>query len=307
MSAQATERVAVIGGGRMGCGVAYRFAAAGHPVAICEPDDARRAALPAAIARICDLLESDRSIVESVRLSAGVDEAARDAAFVVEAAPEDLALKQSIFGELDAVTGPAAILATNTSAIPVSSIAKACARPERVLGAHFWNPPHLAPLVEVVHGRRTDPGAARQAMDLLRAAGLTPVEVRKDVPGFVGNRLQHALKREAIALVANGVCDAETVDTVVKLGFGPRLAVMGPLEQSDLLGLHLTLAIHETLMPDLDVTREPHPLLRDTIAAGHVGASVGQGFRTWSEEEAEAARRRLDAHLLAAERERRRG
>ncbi len=133
---------------------------------------------------------------------------------------------------------------------------------ERVLGTHFWNPPHLVPLVEVVQSDETHPRHIEWTMALLIRCGLEPVHVRADVPGFVGNRLQHALKREAIALVAAGVCDAETLDTVVKHGFGARLGVIGPLEQADLGGLSLTLQIHEVVMPALDNTPEPHPLLR---------------------------------------------
>src|SRR5204862_6143415 len=133
---------------------------------------------------------------------------------------------------------------------------------ERVVGTHFWNPPHLVPLVEVTQNEKTSDDTVRRTMTLLREAGRNPVHVKKDIPGFVGNRLQHALKREAIALVAAGVCDAETIDTVVKAGFGARMAVLGPMEQSDLVGLDLALDISEVLVAHLDRTAAPHPFLR---------------------------------------------
>jgi 3-hydroxybutyryl-CoA dehydrogenase len=131
------------------------------------------------------------------------------------------------------------------------------------------------------------------------------VHVRRDIPGFVGNRLQHALKREAVALVAAGVCDAETIDTVVKEGFGTRMAVLGPMEQSDLVGLDLTLEIAEVLYADLDRTAGPHPYLRDKVKAGKLGMKSGEGFRQWTPETADAVRRRLSRFLAAQAKARR--
>jgi 3-hydroxybutyryl-CoA dehydrogenase len=125
------------------------------------------------------------------------------------------------------------------------------------------------------------------------------VHVKRDVPGFIGNRLQHALKREAIALVAAGVCDAETLDLVVREGFGARLAVLGPLEQSDMIGLGLTLDIHRVLMPHLDRTPVPHPLLEAKVAAGETGMAAGKGFRAWTPAQAEAVRERFRRFVAA--------
>jgi 3-hydroxybutyryl-CoA dehydrogenase len=135
-------------------------------------------------------------------------------------------------------------------------------------------------------------------MELLRRAGKIPVHVRRDIPGFVGNRLQHAMKREAIALVAAGVCDAETIDTVVKEGFGARMAVLGPMEQSDLVGLNLTLDIAEVLYRDLDHTAGPHSLLREKVKSGKLGMKTGEGFRKWTPEAADAVRKRLSHFLV---------
>ena len=171
----------------------------------------------------------------------------RGAAFVFEAAPEKLPLKQKLFAELESAVAPDTILASNSSAIQSTEIGRHLTHRERVIGTHFWNPPHLVPLVEVIQNEKTSDETVRRTMALLREAGKTPVHVQRDVPGFVGNRLQHAMKREAIALVAAGVCDAETIDTVVKAGFGARTAVLGPMEQTDLVGVDLTLDIAEVL------------------------------------------------------------
>ncbi len=192
---------------------------------------------------------------------------------------------------------PTTILASNSSAIPSTEIGRNLKHRERVVGTHFWNPPHLVPLVEVIQTEWTSDATVRATIDLLAAAGRAPVHVRRDIPGFIGNRLQHALKREAIALVASGVCDAETIDTVVKSGFGARMAVLGPMEQSDLVGLDLTLDIQNVLIADLDRSSEPTQFLKDKVAAGKLGMRTGEGFRRWTREQADAVRERLRRYL----------
>jgi 3-hydroxybutyryl-CoA dehydrogenase len=281
----------------MGHGVAYLFAAAGHEVALFEPAAAVRESIPARLKSIADLLGDDPRHIERISLHDDMAAAMKDAGFVVEAAPEKLDLKQRIFAELEALVSPETILASNSSALPSTEIGRNLARRERVVGTHFWNPPHLVPLVEVVQAEQTSAATIAKTMELLRDAGKKPVHVRRDIPGFIGNRLQHALKREAIALLADGVADAETIDTVVKDGFGARLAVLGPLEQSDLVGLDLTLDIHSTLLEHLDRTPGPHPLLRSRVAEGKLGMKSGEGFRRWTPEEAEAVRERLRRFL----------
>lgn len=288
----------------MGHGIAQIFAAAGHSVAIHDPAADVLNAAPQRIKEICDLLGQDPACVEQVTLHDNLVSAVAEAELVIEAAPENLTLKQSIFAELVAATGPETILASNTSGIPISQIAAKSSQPERIVGTHFWNPPHLVPLVEVIQGEKTDPVMVEECIQLLRSVGKTAVHAKKDIPGFIGNRLQHALKREAIALVENGVCDAETVDLVVKEGFGMRLGVMGPLENSDLVGLNLTLAIHETLLADLDTSAGPQKLLQDKVANGDLGMSVGQGFRSWTPEEADAQRNKMRDHLVQYARQR---
>jgi 3-hydroxybutyryl-CoA dehydrogenase len=166
-----------------------------------------------------------------------------------------------------------------------------------VVGTHFWNPPHLVPLVEVTQNEFTSAETVRKTLALLREAGRKPVHVKKDIPGFVGNRLQHALKREAIALVASGVCDADTIDEVVKSGFGARMAVLGPMEQTDLVGVDLTLDIQNTLIADLDRSTEPTKLIKDLVAQGKLGMRTGEGFRKWTPQSADAVRERLRQFL----------
>jgi 3-hydroxybutyryl-CoA dehydrogenase len=211
-----------------------------------------------------------------------------------------LPLKQKLFGEIEAAARPDAIFASNTSVIPITSIMQGLRDRSRALGTHWWNPPYLVPLVEVIGTEWTAPEAIQWTIALHAAVGKTPVHVKKDVPGFVGNRLQHALWRECVALVQNGICDAETVDTVIKASFGRRLAVLGPLENADLVGTDLTLAIHKTVLPDIDRTPGPLPYLEKLVSQGKLGMKSGEGFRKWTAEQQQALRQRVLQHLKQA-------
>jgi 3-hydroxybutyryl-CoA dehydrogenase len=295
-------RIGVVGGGLMGHGIAYLLAAAGHQVGVFEPQQNVRREIPERLRAIADFLQRDHAVLERVTTHDQLVRAVDHAAVVFEAAPEKLPLKQQIFEELEALTSPDTILASNSSAIPTTRIGEKLKHRQRVIGTHFWNPPHLVPLVEVIQNAFTSPDTVARTIDLLRAAGKKPVHVQKDIPGFVGNRLQHALKREAIALVAAGVCDAQTIDDVVKNGFGARMAVLGPMEQSDLVGLDLTLDISEVLTADLDRTAGPHPYLRAKVESGKLGMKSGEGFRRWTPEQAEDVRDRLRRFLAASAR-----
>lgn len=299
------DTIAVIGAGLMGHSIAYVMAAGGHPVSIYDPNVDTLRKVPEQVTGICEIFGEPRDCVSSIALHQELDQAIEGASLVIEAAPEKLAIKQEIFQTLDALTAPEVMLASNTSAIPITEIASQASRRDRIFGMHFWNPPHFVPLVEVVQTDDTDPSHIDAAMELLDDVGMSPVHVRKDIPGFIGNRLQHALKREAIALVADGVCDAATLDRVVKEGFGSRLGVLGPLEQSDMIGLQLTLDCHETLIQHLDRTPHDHPILRQKLAAGETGMASGQGFRSWTAEEAESVRTRFRDHMARQARARR--
>ena len=293
-------KIGIVGGGLMGHGIAYLLAAAGHDVGVYEFAADLRASMPQRLKSIVDLLDDDPALMNRVSVHDQLAPAVAGAAFVFEAAPEKLPLKQQIFAELEKLTASDAILASNSSAIPSTDIGRYLKYRERVIGTHFWNPPHLIPLVEVIQNEKTSTDVVSQTMELLRHAGKSPVHVRRDIPGFIGNRLQHALKREAIALLADGVADAETIDTVIKDGFGARLGVLGTLEQSDLVGLNLTLDIHETLIQHLDRSPGPHPLLREKVKAGKLGMRAGEGFRRWTPEQAAEVQERL-RHFLAVE------
>jgi len=215
-----TLSIGVVGGGLMGHGIAYLLAAAGHRVGVFEPSAELRASLPQRLRSIVELLGGDVALLDRIAAHDNLADAVKAARFVFEAAPEKLELKQKIFADLEALVAPDTILASNSSAIPSTEIGRNLRHRARVVGTHFWNPPHLVPLVEVIQTEWTSDDVVRQTIDLLAAAGRKPVHVKRDIPGFIGNRLQHALKREAIAIVAQGICDAETLDDVVKNGFG---------------------------------------------------------------------------------------
>jgi 3-hydroxybutyryl-CoA dehydrogenase len=296
--------IAIVGGGLMGAGIAQVFAAAGLQVTIFEPVAAVRDTVRARIAADLRLFQRDESLADAVVLTDDLAHAVSGADYVTEAALEKLELKQSIFADLVRHAPATAILASNTSVIPIHRIAAGLPTSDRIIGTHWWNPPGLIPLVEVIQSAGTSPATVAATMDLLVSVGKAPAHVAKDLPGFVANRLQHALWREAIAMVAAGICDAATLDACVKNSFGLRLAVLGPLENADLVGLDLTLDIHKTIIPELDRMDRPNPYLEQQVAQGRLGFKTGAGFRTWSQEEMTALRQRLASHLLQAQRNR---
>lgn len=298
----AKAQIAIIGGGLMGAGIAQVFAAAGHGVRLYEPDPEVRDTVRRRIAEGLTQLGDDTAAAENVAIASSLAEAVAKAEYVTEAAPEKLPLKQAIFAELVEKTPRDAVLASNTSVIPIGRIAAGLPTAERIVGTHWWNPAPLVPLVEVVQSQATSPATVDWTMALLSAIGKAPAHVRKDLPGFVANRLQHALWREAIAMVAEGICDAATLDACVKNSFGLRLPVLGPLENADLVGLDLTLDIHRTIIPELDRHAGPHEYLEAKVAEGRLGFKTGEGFRAWSDEQIRALRARLVDHLVSARR-----
>jgi 3-hydroxybutyryl-CoA dehydrogenase len=296
----AKARIAVVGAGLMGHGIAQVFALAGHEVTITDTFTKNLETVKSRISANLKDLGDDPSAVDRVTPRADLAAAVREADYVVEAVLEDLPLKQELFAEIERHVRADAILASNTSVIPITAIMQGLSRRERALGTHWWNPPFLVPLVEVIETQWTSPQAIIWTMELHQRAGKKPAHVKKDVPGFIGNRLQHALWREAIALVENGICDAETVDAVIKASFGRRIAVLGPLENADLVGTDLTLAIHETVLPAIDSRPGPSPYLKKLVADGKLGFKSGEGFRKWSAEEQAALRAKVVTHLKAS-------
>jgi len=212
---------------------------------------------------------------------------------------ENLKIKQDLFKELDQICPKDVILATNTSVISITEIASEAKNRNRIVGAHFWFPPYLIPLVEVVKGKDTSDETMEITYQFMKEAGKYPIKCLKDVPGFVANRLQHALWREAISIVEKGIADAATVDDAIKQSFGIRIAVLGPLENADMAGLDLILAIHNTVLKDLEASPNPSPLLRDKVKKGELGFKSGKGFYdSWTPERVKRTRENLMKYLI---------
>ncbi|MEZ4399725.1 MAG: 3-hydroxyacyl-CoA dehydrogenase family protein [Kofleriaceae bacterium] len=279
------HQVAVIGAGTMGHGIAHVAALAGHRVYLydvtAEAAAAGAAKIAANLAKGVALgkLAEEVQAQAMARLAHGADLAAACAEvdLVVEAVPEKLELKRTLFGQLDGLCPTTALLASNTSSLPLAAIADAVADPGRVVGMHFFNPVHLMKLCEVVRHAAADASAVATAVGLATAWGKTPITV-KDSPGFASSRLGIALGMEAIRMVEEGVASADDVDTAMRLGYGHP---MGPLELTDLVGLDVRLGIAEYLADALGNTFEPPELLRQLVAAGKLGKKSGQGFYRW--------------------------
>jgi len=308
-------RMAVIGAGLMGHGIAQIFAGKGWQVSLTDVDEAILSkAIQGITANLTFLAQNGIGAVEDVepalariKTTLSLEEAAADADFVIEAVAEWLDLKQDLFSKLDAMCPPRTILATNTSVMSITEIASKSTNRTRIVGTHFWNPPYLVPLVEVVPGNDTVPEAVDSTYDVLKKVGKHPVKVRRDVPGFVGNRLQHALWREAISIVDQGIADAATVDEVIKNSFGIRLPVLGPLETADMVGLDLTLQIHDYILRHLDRSTEPASVLKEKVKKGDLGFKTGKGFQEWGAQSMDECRRRLTEHLIRWVREQKAG
>jgi 3-hydroxybutyryl-CoA dehydrogenase len=305
---------AVIGAGMMGPGIALTLALGGIRTAILgRTAESAGLGLEAAIVRARFLAESE--LIDSAQAtralqlldcSAAFDETVAAADLIVESIPENMALKQALFERMDAIANPEAILASNMSGLSITAVASLCKRPERVLTTHFWNPPHLMPLVEIVQGEKTSPEVAQQVRDLLIACGKVPVIVKKDRPGQLGNRLQMALVREAANIVAEGIASADDVDIVAKNGFGLRMPAYGILEHQDLAGLDLGLAVVEYVVKDLYNEPRAPEHFRALVRQGDLGVKTGKGFYDWSVKSADAVKAGRDEFLVEVLRSRRR-
>jgi len=297
--------ITVVGGGLMGHGIALVFARCGHRVIVQDPDESVLESLRDRVQTSLEHLGCQSAEIESTLRNISTEHtlktAVKSADFVFEAAPENLALKQSLFADIESSAPTECVLASNTSVIPITSIMEKLSNKQRAVGTHWWNPPHLVPLVEVIRTQWTNTETVESTYELLKTAGKSPVRVEKDVPGFIGNRLQHALWREAISLVENGICSADDVDTVVKASFGRRLAVLGPLENADLVGTDLTLAIHEQVLHDLECSPSPSPLLEKLVESEKLGMKSGEGFQQWGSSQAAQTTAKVSKHLLQLE------
>ncbi len=299
------RRVAVAGTGLMGPGIAATYALAGCE-AIMVSRTAANAAKGIETAKGLIVAMQENGLADAGQAKAALgrfsastspEDAVRSVELFVESIAEDLAVKQEYFARLDAAA-PDTVLCSNTSGISITAIAAKCKRPERVVTTHFWNPPYLMPLVEVVVGKRTDLAVAEGVVALLKRCGKVPVLVRKDVPGQLGNRIQHAMVRECMYIVAEGIATAEDVDLAVKAGVGLRCPVYGVFEHADMVGLELVKAVQDYVVPDLSKVQGASPIHNEKIAKGETGVKAGKGFLDWPPGKAEQVRARRDAFIM---------
>lgn len=290
-------RTVVVGGGTMGADVAVVLARGGARVTVVDPHAARRELLPRHIA--AELAAAGfADCAAQVTVCAALDEVDWEGvALVVECITERLDAKQALFAELQAHAPADAVLASNSSGFPISAIASGLATAQRMLGLHFFMPAHLVPLVEVVLGERSDPALGQWLHCFMRGCGNVPVLVRKDKPGFLANRMQHALSREAFALIDEGIASPEDVDAAVRFGFGFRYLAAGPVLQRDHAGIEVHCAAAATMYPTLSNTDVPSLALRERVARGELGMKTGKGFFDWPEDQRRAERSRYDALL----------
>jgi 3-hydroxybutyryl-CoA dehydrogenase len=285
--------VTILGTGNMGPGIALQFARAGYQVTLWGPDNKYRDEGVVNFKRNLDdmVREGFMDEVEAFKahqhttVTADLTEAAKDANFIVEAIPEVLEVKQEMFARLEDICHSDTIIASNTSTLLPTPLSAKMKHKERLLVAHFWNPAHLSPLVEVCGSPVTLPEVIEVTMAILRKIGNEPVLMRKEILGFIGNRIMHAMNREALALIGAGVCDAEDIDMVVTSSFGPRFANLGPMEYLDFSGLDLIKNIQGYLYGDLDNTPGVLPVVDHLVSEGKLGLKTGCGLFDWSTRE----------------------
>lgn len=299
------KNILICGAGMMGKNLAFIFASnPQYQIGVYDLRDTDIAS---------GLRESTRQLVEKGVLSAEElesrlsritfttdmdSELVRRADFVVEAVFEDMGIKRETFAKLEECCSADAIFCTNSSVMSPSEISRELKHRERFVGTHFWNPAHLIPLVEVVKSDASSDETAQTVMEVLAGVGKKPVLCKKDVPGFIANRMQHALWREAISIVERGIADAATVDEAVRYSFGLRLPQLGPMENADMVGTDLTYNIHDYILHDLEDSHVPSPLLKELRDGGKLGFKSGEGFQTWSQEETVASAAALNEYLI---------
>jgi len=294
-------QVAVVGGGTMGRDIAATFAHAGAQAHIVETFPEARAAIAGRIAQTFDKLGADahararytvHDTLSSVPWSA-ID-------IVIEAIPEQLEIKRALFRQLESLARRDTPLCSNSSAIGISRIGDGLASRDRMLNTHYFMPAHLVPAVEVVSSEATDPKVADHVCALLRTTGRVPVRVKRDIPGFLANRLQHALSREAFWLIEQGFCEPEDIDAAVRFGFGFRYIAAGPCLQRDHAGLEVHAAAGAEMYPHFNNSPNVSPALSDRVAANKLGMKTGEGFYKWTPETIAAERARYEKTLAQA-------
>ena len=295
----ANRRVLVVGGGTMGVDIAASFAAGGWEAVIVNPNDARFVTIQSRFQEALARLQCPHA--RPLALHQQLDEVAwAELDLVIEAVPEVLPLKQKIFADLERLAKPDTPLCSNSSALPISAIGKGLSSQHRMLGTHYFMPAHLVPAVEVVCSEHTDPAIADRVSEMMRSVGKVPIRVKKDLPGFLINRLQHAVSREALKLVDQGITTPADIDAAVRFGFGFRYIAAGPCLQRDHAGLDVHHAAAQSIYPDLCNDAEPSDILSERVASGAIGMKAGRGFYDWTPETIAAEKKRYEALLLAA-------
>lgn len=310
MDVDEIRRIGVIGAGLMGHGIALEFALAGYQVSLNDVSDDMLSDGVDSIAADLEMLEQmglvtatqTTSVLGRIRTTSSLEDAVADADFVVEAVTEDLAVKEGVFAQLDMHSPERAVLASNSSTFMPSRMARATGRPDRVVVTHYFNPPYLVPAVEIVGGPETSNETIEVARRLLSKAGKRSVVLKKEAPGFIVNRLQIALMREALSIVEQGIASAEDIDVVVRNSFGRRLAVAGPFEVFESAGLDVVLAMMDQLLPQIESSTEVPSAVREMVSRGDLGIKTGKGFYEWTPESGAALRRRIADALVAVER-----
>ncbi len=295
------KNVLIAGGGMMGKNIAFVFSS--NPAYEITVYDLFPTDVYAGIRKNTEPLGIPEEELEArlSRISFTTDldsELIKKADLVIEAVFEDMKVKRETFAKLEERCRPDTIFCTNTSVMSPSEISAELKYRERFVGTHFWNPGHLIPLVEVVKSDATSDEVAQTVMDVLAGVGKEPVLCKKDVPGFIANRMQHALWREAISIVENGIADAETVDKAVRYSFGLRLPQLGPIENADMVGLDLTYNIHDYILQNLEDSHRPSPLLTKLRDEGKLGFKSGEGFRSWTPEQIAESNAALNEYLV---------
>ena len=293
--------VAIIGGGIMGGDIATIFAAGGWNVHVMSPSGKTRDALPARLNAGLAKLAADPAKSALVRTYASLEAIPwQQVDLVIEAATEDLALKQQLFARIEALARPEIPLTSNTSTIPIGAIGEHLKTRSRVAGLHYFMPAHLVPLVEIIRAEHTDKAVVDWLEQSQRELGKEPVRVNKDIPGFLGNRLQHAMMREALYLVADGVVTPEAVDAAVRYGFGFRFLACGPMLQKEMSGWDTNLYAGGSVYPHLYAEKTPPQFLKDMVAKGHIGMKARRGLWEWTDEGIAKEKARIEKALQAA-------
>lgn len=283
------EKLGIIGCGTMGHSIALTAAWAGLPVKLHGINNTETEKAQLAIGDKLRLLSENGLLVgdtiemikSRISITHSIDEIAAVSSFIIETIPENIDLKRDLFGYLDKVCGPDVILATNTSGLSPTMIALGTLNPQRIVASHFWNPAHLIPLVEVIRGEKTSDQTVQRAFDLLKYMNKRPIEVKKEIPGFVGNRLQFALFREAQYILEQGIASKEDIDAAVTYGIGRRLPVTGPFVSADMGGLDVFSAIADYLFNDLSNASSSSPTLKKLVEDKNFGAKTGEGYYKW--------------------------